>query len=151
MPRKIKPSEDVVVLLSVKIKPMEEDIIRKHDSGRRPFTTPDGYFDNFTSQLMERMEREGLLKREEQPEVVKATVIKMSPWRRTLRYAAAAVVVGFCVATGTYFIQQQGGIKEGVLAADDSELMYSDEALDYELDYELVNNQQIAYYLTEAY
>ena len=129
----------------------EEELIRKHDSGRRPFKTPDGYFDNFTSQLMERMEREGLLTKEEQPAEVKAKVVAMSPVRRALRYAAAAVVVGFCVATGTYFIQQQDGAEEQALTADASDLLYSDEALDYELDYEMVNNQQIAYYLTEAY
>lgn len=129
----------------------EEDIIRKHDSGRSPFKTPDGYFDNFTSQLMERMEREGLLKTEEQPAEVKTKVITMSPMHRALRYAAAAVVVGFCVATGTYLIQQQDGAEEQALTADASDLLYSDEALDYELDYEMVNNQQIAYYLTEAY
>ncbi|MBR0273152.1 MAG: hypothetical protein IJQ59_03550 [Bacteroidaceae bacterium] len=129
----------------------EEDIIRTHDSGRSPFKTPDGYFDNFTGQLMERMAREGLLQTAEQPPVVKAKVVAMSPLRRALRYAAAAVVVGFCVATGTYFIQQQNGAEEAALTADASDLLYSDEALDYELDYELVNNQQIAYYLTEAY
>jgi len=125
----------------------EEEIIRKHDSGRRPFKTPDGYFENFTSQLMQRIEREGL-----QPEPVKT--VRLNPFKRAMRYAAAAVVAGLCIGAGTYLYTQKTTTTteqpvENVEYAFTDETM--DQALDYAMDYSLVDNSQIALYLTEAY
>ena len=133
---------------------LEEEIIRKHDTGVNPFKTPDGYFDSFTSRLMERMEREGLIETPAKPQQTEAKVVKMNPFRRAMRYAAAAVVAGVCIGTGTYLYthkdtagQTLGG--EGIEIAMSDEAL--DDALDYEMDYEILNNSQIAYYLTEAY
>ena len=122
----------------------EEDIIREHDSGRRPFTTPDGYFDGFTSRLMERIEREGL-----QP----TKVVRMSPFKRAMHYAAAAVVAGVCIGAGTYLYTTKTTVDQQM--AETIEASFSDEtldeALDYAMDNGLINNNQIAFYLTEAY
>ena len=130
---------------------MEEELIRKHDKGRNPFTTPEGYFEGFTSRLMERIEREGL---KEQQTSETAQVVRLHPLRRMMRYAAAAVVTGICVGVGTYFYQRHASA-DTLALADATEMLFSDEtlddALDYEMDYGLVNNNQIAYYLTEAY
>ena len=122
----------------------EEELIRKHDSGRRAFTTPDGYFENFTTQLMERIEREGV-----QPE----KVVRLNPFKRAMRYAAAAVVAGVCIGAGTYLYIQKTTTNQQV--DETSEIVFSeetmDEALDYAMQCGLVDNNQIAFYLTEAY
>lgn len=122
----------------------EEELIRKHDSGRRAFTTPDGYFENFTTQLMARIERERV-----QPE----KVVRLNPFKRAMRYAAAAVVAGVCIGAGTYLYIQKTTTDQQV--AETSEIVFSeetmDEALDYAMQCGLVDNNQIAFYLTEAY
>lgn len=134
----------------------EEEIIRHYDTGGNPFRTPDGYFEGFTSRLMERMEREGLTATPAQiPEQQKTTskVVKMNPIRRALRYAAAAVLAGICVGTGTYLYMNQSSTDQ-MMAADAMELLSEEtleQAFDYEADYEMLDNSQIAYYLTEAY
>ena len=127
----------------------EEEIIRQHDSGHLPFTTPEGYFDSFTSRLMERMEHEGLLEQPAEKSVVKpAKVIRLNPLQRLMRYAAAAVVAGVCVVAGTYLYNHEMSQSQGTELAD---YVLSDDEIDEMLDYEVVNNSQIAYYLTEAY
>ena len=82
----------------------EEDIIKQLDAAKGAFKTPDGYFEGFTSRLMERMEHEGLLAEQrpteavvvEMPERVKA--IPMTPVKRWARFAAAAVVAVAMIA-----------------------------------------------------
>ena len=129
----------------------EEEIIRQHDSGRRPFTTPDGYFDSFSSRLMRRMEKEGLMETATDISQTRAnvTALPISWGKRFMRYAAVAVIAA--VIGGSYLYQRQGASVDDALASNETEMLYSDEMLDYELDYEMVNNNQIAYYLTEAY
>ena len=127
----------------------EEEIIRQHDSGQRPFTMPEGYFDSFTSRLMERMEHEGLLEQSaERPAVQPVKVIRLNPLQRFMRYAAVAVVAGVCVVAGTYLYNHEMSQSQGAELAD---YVISDDDIDEMLDYEVVNNSQIAYYLTEAY
>ena len=124
----------------------EENIIRQHDSGRRPFRTPDGYFENFTDRLMARIEEEA----PQQAEPVKAQVVELKPWRRIMRYAAAVAVAAVCVGGGTLLYNRMQ-TPDQLLAGDALEYAWDDEDLDDVLDYELVDNNQIAYYLTEAY
>lgn len=124
----------------------EEDIIRMKDTGRNPFRTPDGYFENFGQRLMARMEAEGMVSAVPVPET---KVVKMNPLRRLGRYAAAAILAGVCLGAGTYLYVHQGGLAQPADAAMDFAL--SEENLDEALDYEMLNNNQIAYYLTEAY
>ncbi len=133
---------------------IEEDLIRNHDTGVNPFKTPDGYFDSFTTRLMERMGHEGLIEQPAVQQKTEAIVVKMNPFRRAIRYAAAAVVAGVCIAAGTYLYTHQSNAEQALIG-EGFEIAMSDEdlddALDYEMDYEILNNSQIAYYLTEAY
>lgn len=133
---------------------MEEDIIRQHDTGTNPFRTPDGYFDTFTSRLMERMEREGVLTTTTPDNSATAKVVKMNPFKRLAHYAAAAVVAGVCIGAGTYLYTHRTTTEQAA-TGDPFELAFTDEtldeALDYEMEYEMVDNKQIALYLTEAY
>ena len=132
---------------------IDENFIRQHDTGENPFRTPDGYFDDFIARLHSRMVSEGLLTDAPTTET-KAKVVKMNPFKRMVRYAAAAVVAGICVGVGTYLYTHRN-MPDQMVTGDSYELAISDEtlddALDYEMEYGMVDNNQIAYYLTEAY
>lgn len=119
----------------------EEDIIRQHDSGRRPFTVPENYFEQFTDRLMER-----LPEKEAAPKVVRLPLTK-----RLMHYAAAAVLAGCVLGVGTYFYRQSASEAQELLSQGETMDFYGDEDIDDVIDYEMLNNQQIAYYLTEAY
>lgn len=123
----------------------EEDIIRKYDSGRNPFQTPVGYFENFTPRLMAR------IKAEDQQTEVRPTPIRLTitPIKRFMRYAAAAVIAGVCIGTGTYLYQRQ--LNRPLPSEVMADYVFDDDNLEEALDYEMLDNNQIAYYLTEAY
>lgn len=128
----------------------EEKIIREHDSGRRPFKVPEGYFEGFTERMMNRLADEGLLS---EPVEHQTRVVKLPLWRRTLRYAAAVVAVAVCVG-GAWLYGVRNSAGDGAQLAAQTETPafdYSEEDINAILDYELVDNQHIAYYLTEAY
>lgn len=122
----------------------EEDIIRKHDSGRRPFKVPEGYFADFNSRLMERLQAEEL-----HVATPAARIAALPSRRRVMNYAAAAVLAGVCVLTAALLYSG----RETSIAARMAELEFSmtDEEVDVVLDSEMMNNNEIAYYLTEAY
>ena len=124
----------------------EEKIIRAHDSGRRPFTVPEGYFEGFTERMMARLAAEDHLAErvEQQPHVVKLPL-----WR----YAAAVAAVALCVGGAWLYTTRNSSGDSAQMAAqmEMSALDYSEEDINAILDYELVDNQHIAYYLTEAY
>lgn len=123
----------------------EEDIIHKYDSGRNPFQTPAGYFEDFTPRMMARIAAEGK-QTATHPTPIQLTV---KPVKRLIRYAAAAVIAGVCIGGATYLYQQQQNFSSpSALMAD---YVLEDDNLDEVLEYEMLDNNQIAYYLTEAY
>lgn len=144
----IKPFVWRGVLKTKKHKNMieEEKIIRQHDSGRNPFRTPDGYFENFTDKLMARIAAEA----PQQAEPVKARVVALPLWRRAMRYAAAVVAAVVCVGGGT-LLYNRLQTPDQLMNGDALEYAWDDDELEDILDYEMVDNNQIAYYLTEAY
>ena len=123
----------------------EEDIIHKYDSGRNPFRTPEGYFEDFTPRLMARIQSEST-QAPARPTTIQLTV---KPVRRLIRYAAAAVIAGICIGTGTYLYNQRSNASSP--AAMMADYVLDDDDLDEVLEYEMLDNNQIAYYLTEAY
>ena len=127
----------------------EEDFIKQITSDENPFRTPEGYFEGFTGRLMQRIHDEGL-----EPQVHEAKRVHMAPWQRWVRYGAAAVVAGVCMVAGSYlYVNRQ---PSPLYATSEQTLdVFTDEQLDEALNYEmacgLVDNNQIEYYLTEAY
>lgn len=124
----------------------EEDIIHKYDSGRNPFQTPAGYFENFTPRLMARIkaeeERQTAASHPGKPATIK-------PLRLFKRYAAAATFLGLCFGTGAYLYHRQ--INRPSPSETMADYVLNEGDLDEVLDYEMVDNNRIAYYLTEAY
>ncbi|MBQ9285597.1 MAG: hypothetical protein IJ209_04855 [Bacteroidaceae bacterium] len=127
----------------------EEDYIKQFKPHENPFRTPEGYFEGFTGRLMQRIQDKGL-----QPQILQTKRVQMPLWKRWVRYSAAAVVAGVCMVTGSYlYVNRQSSqlyatSAQAIDAFSDEQL---DEALNYEIVCGLVDNNQIEYYLTEAY
>ncbi len=127
----------------------EEKIIRQHDNGRNPFVVPEGYFEGFTDRMMSRLKAEA-----ETDAGRQAVVVKLPLWKRVMRYAAIVAVMAMVVGGGLFYAQQtttNDASKQMAAQSDQLDFYFSDEDLNAALDYELVDNQHIAYYLTEAY
>lgn len=119
-----------------------------------PLQTPDGYFDQFTDRLMQRI---GEQAPQDKKPVAEAPVLKVR-LRRFMRYAAAVIVAALCVGTGTYFYSREAVSTQDSLAmaaapaqAIPSDDQVSDDYIDEVIDYELIANSELADYLTEAY
>ncbi|MGN0233360.1 MAG: hypothetical protein ACI4B5_02930 [Bacteroidaceae bacterium] len=102
----------------------EEVILRQLTKGSNPFHTPQGYFDKLPGQVMKK--------------------IKARQKRRfAIRWAVAAVMTG-CIATAGLLM----------LDRDIQETAYPELAhaqyIEDALDYSMIDNAEIAYYLTEA-
>ncbi len=124
----------------------EEDFIRKKCGNRDPFKVPDGYFEQFTSHLMGQL-----------PEEETCTVKPLHPrraWRLpAIKYAAAAVLCG-AVAFGTFQLTARHNANTAMAAGNGSTAESTnaeDVYINDMLDYAMVSNHEIAFYLTEAY
>ena len=96
---------------------------------QNPFRVPEGYFENFTESLNARLP---------QAKAPKARVVSLRT--RLWRYAAAVIVV-MGMGTALYFSTPE----PETWMADADEEYYNDE-----LDYIMLDNMEIAEYLTEA-
>ena len=129
----------------------------KHKNSQ-PFSTPEGYFEDFTQRMMARIATEEKAKEERvtaeaaQPSA-QQTAKDISLFSRTskfVKYAVAAALAGVVFGTSAYFFSRQSQDMDYLLTAMQEENMDENYINDV-LDYEMVNNQEIAYYLTEAY
>lgn len=129
----------------------EEKIIREHDSGRRPFTVPEGYFEGFTEKMMTRLAAQGNIS----PVAEQNTqVVRLPLWKKVMRYAAIAAVAAVGIGGAWHYMNHTPKHhSEQIMAsqADSQTFELTDEAINDILDYEQLDNQQIAYYLTVAY
>ena len=101
---------------------IEEKLIAEKFGNENPFRVPDKYFDEFPQRIMQRIARK---KRQ----------------RKMIRWGIAAMMMGCILSTAfvmNNFKQQNS------LEADNSQ--YIEDALDYSM----INNIEIATYLTEA-
>ncbi len=121
---------------------------------RNPMRTPEGYFGSFTDRLMQRVQQQSTL---EQPALPASPSKFRITVRRFMRYAAAVAVAAVCIGTSTYIYTHQPVPTQDSLVTSPQSIAlatsddYSDEYIDEALDYEYINNSELAYYLTEAY
>ena len=99
----------------------EENIILERCGRQNPFSTPEGYFEALPLQVMDRIR-------------------SRRRSNRAWRWAAAAAVAGIISTVGFLSMRDQSQM----LATDDTEYMGD------ELDYSMIGNIDIAYYLSEA-
>ena len=102
----------------------EEKTLMQLTQGRTPYRAPKGYFDALPGKVMRQ---------------VKARRQR----RMAIRWAVAAVLTG-CVATAGLMLAGKGSRE--VQRTELAHAQYIDEALDYSM----IDNTEIAYYLTEA-
>lgn len=107
--------------------------------GKNPFLVPEGYFDNLPDRVMSHIREDGqhsLLKRRHKS-------------RFFIRLTAAAVLTGFFSLAGLMIYEQGHPLsnqQEGSPLTSLQEIEYTDELLDYAM----LDNNDIEYYLTEA-
>ncbi len=122
----------------------EEDFIRKKCGGGNPFKTPEGYFEQFTANLMDKLpEKEGTPFR--QP--------ARFAWRKAAWYAAAATVCG-AMFLGAFQLRSVRHAHQQItpvtaLATESENL--DDAYINDALDYAMVSNEEIVLYLTDTY
>lgn len=118
----------------------EEGFIREKVGTKNPFRVPDGYFEDFTSQMMEKLPHHE----------VRVIPIRSSRHRllRPLLYAAACICVAvFCLAAYFTSMPSQTGLHDNDIAATHnykSTYTYDDEVLDYAM----IDNSDIYAYLS---
>ena len=98
---------------------------------RNPFTTPDGYFDQLTTRVMER------LPHEEQRSAAK--VVRLRPWLYAAIFAGVVAVTATLIFNSTTDDMQTS---DGLMATS-----YNDAYIDDAADYAMVDNQDIYAYL----
>lgn len=122
----------------------EEDIIRKKFGKKEPFTVPENYFADFADRLMNEL-----------PEKNALVINKPAAKVRHLRYwlATAAVLCSVAVTGAWVYLRQASASKTPVASvsvehdlnvAPETESVYMEDMLDYAL----VDNSEIAMYLT---
>lgn len=127
----------------------EEEYIRRKCGSRTPFRVPEGYFENFTRQLMEKLP-------EKAPKAPTADCPTVIGHRRRTWWYAAAAVCGLTLLGGSLYLTNgrtslPADTTQNQPVADYTGKEDTDETLYDELDYAMVDNQEIAMYLTEAY
>ena len=120
---------------------MEKGKIYKIDErqARRPFTVPEGYFDNLTQNIMASLPEQ---------ESIYSTTIKVTPWMRIRPYlyaAAAFAGIFFCIKAAV-------GINNRHHSADVAQetTIYSDEYIDSFLETAMIDDCTLYYTLVDA-
>jgi len=84
------------------------DILNKlKESSRELFTVPEGYFESFPEQMLEKAKAEP-----------SAKIVSMSFAKRIFRYAAAAVVIGIIALGAWIWVKRPGGVDNSISQAD---------------------------------
>lgn len=118
-------------------KPLRE--MTSSANGKNPFLVPEGYFDNLPDRVMSHIREEGqhsILKRRHKS-------------RFFIRLTAAAVLTGFFSLAGLMIYEQSHPLtspQAPTALASAQEMEFTDELLDYAM----LDNNDIEYYLTEA-
>jgi hypothetical protein len=113
----------------------EEQYLRQKIGNKNPFTVPEGYFEHLTEQVMRRLP--------EQKPARKATIRTLRPWL----YAAACICVA-AFTTAMLLSGQKGdnGGQQPMAVTEqmqDNTIYYSDNYIDAEADYAMVDNLEI--------
>lgn len=113
----------------------EELYLRQKIGHKNPFTVPEGYFEQLTEQVMQRLP--------EKKQTRKVTIRTLRPWL----YAAACICVA-AFTTAMLLSGQKGdnGNIQQMAATEqmqDNTIYYSDNYIDAEADYAMVDNLEI--------
>lgn len=119
----------------------EEDIIESVGKSN-PFRVPEGYFDSLSSQIMAKIDAEGIAPQARKQK--KAVTV----WLRPLLYAAAGVCALF-VSVATY--RALDNTAESAPVAQTSQYQAADDSFEEAADYAMLDNQDIYACLSSDY
>lgn len=140
----------------------EEKYLREQMGSKIPFRVPEGYFEQLTEKVMQRLPEEAVPATQTEEAVPAAQTVQMVSTNQTTRptllrrlrpllYAAACLVVaivGFTLFFNKTIEEQQP--QQVALATEQQEVIQaSDEYIEEEVDYAMLDNQDIYYLLAE--
>ncbi|NDV82374.1 hypothetical protein [Bacteroides sp. 51] len=124
----------------------EEDKLLKKVGTGNPFTTPEGYFEQLTSEVMNK------LPEQEAPRFVMKKVTlwdRVKPWTyMAAMFVGAALIIKVASYNPNPFEDKQIAVTETVVAAD-SEVVY-DGYIDYAVNQSMMDDYSLYVYLTDA-
>ncbi len=128
----------------------DEEYLNSKMQHRNPFTVPEGYFEQLTAQVMERLpqqqeETSGNARQVQLQPARKPLVRQLRPWL----YAAACLVVGAFVAAIAFNRGSDDGTQhmQAATGTEGNASYYSDTYIEEEANYAMVDNQEIYAYL----
>ena len=121
---------------------MEKERLYKIDERevRRPFTVPEGYFDNLTQNIMASLPEQ---------ESIYSTNIVVTPWMRIRPYlyaAAAFAGIFFCIKAAVGINSRNNALE----MAQEETTIYSDEYIDSFLETAMIDDYTLYYTLVDA-
>jgi len=122
---------------------MEKERIYRIDERepRRPFTVPEGYFENLTQNIMASLPEQ---------ESVYSTKITVTPWMRIRPYlyaAAAFAGIFFCIKAAVGINARNNNVE---VAQIEETTIYSDEYIDSFLETAMIDDCTLYYTLVDA-
>lgn len=126
---------------------MEEKYLIEKVGKENPFRVPEGYFDTLSSQIMAKVEAEGVAPRD-----IKAGKEKRAKvlWLRPVLYAAASVCVLF-ISVLAYQSHSDDGVAAPTQTVVANNQMLMDDYFDEAADYVMLDNQDIYACLSSEY
>ena len=121
---------------------MEKERLYKIDEreARRPFTVPEGYFENLTQNIMASLPEQ---------ESIYSTNIVVTPWMRIRPYlyaAAAFAGIFFCIKAAVGINSRNNALE----VAQEETTIYSDEYIDSFLETAMIDDYTLYYTLVDA-
>ena len=121
---------------------MEKERLYKIDEreARRPFTVPEGYFENLTQNIMASLPEQ---------ESIYSTNIVVTPWMRIRPYlyaVAAFAGIFFCIKAAVGINSRNNALE----VAQEETTIYSDEYIDSFLETAMIDDYTLYYTLVDA-
>lgn len=117
----------------------EEKYLIEKVGRENPFRVPEGYFDTLSSQIMAKIEQEGVEARDIQPAKEKRAKVV---WLRPVLYAAASVCALFISVVAYQNYSEQGVTAPAQTVVANNQMM-TDDYFDEAADYVMLDNQDI--------
>ena len=126
---------------------MEEKYLIEKVGKENPFKVPEGYFDTLSSQIMAKVEAEGVAPRDIKTGKEKRAKVV---WLRPVLYAAASVCALF-ISVVAYQSHSDKGTAAPTQTVVANNQMLMDDYFDEAADYVMLDNQDIYAYLSSDY
>ena len=123
----------------------EEDYLNSRMGTKNPFTVPEGYFEQLTKQVMDKIPQTVITEMKPAKKPARVAVMKrLRPWL----YAAACICVGVFIAAIAFNNRSEMTTPQAAsqqLASNNQADYgyYSDSYIDEEADYAMIDNQEI--------